>query len=284
MTLLELDPTSKSALREAGRTGDPQEVTHRLRAHELLTLPVLADLAAALPESSVEHNIGSLPHVLADGNAPKLDMGVHDVVSGIETNGAWVVLKNVEQDVRYARLLDLCLDEIEELVTGPGQAFGREAFIFLSAPNSVTPTHIDHEHNVLLQVHGTKTMVTGRWSSPAARQTEAERLLSGGHRNLSTAAVDETPHHLEPGMGIYVPPYTPHTVLNGPGLSISLSVTWRAPALKHEADLHELNATLRRLGLSPSAPGERPAVDRVKLGALAGFTKLKAVGAAVRSS
>ncbi|MEI4273207.1 hypothetical protein TEK04_15885 [Klenkia sp. LSe6-5] len=283
MTLLDLDPTSKDALRTAGRTGEPMEVSHQLRSHDLLTLPALADLAAALPESSVEHNVGALPHVLAGGNAPKLDLSVHDLVTGIEDNGAWVVLKNVEQDVRYSRLLDSCLDEIEELVSGPGQAFGREGFIFLSAPNSVTPTHIDHEHNVLLQVYGTKIMVTGRWESPQARQSEAERLLSGGHRNLASPAVDETPHHLDPGMGIYVPPYTPHTVLNGPGLSISLSVTWRTRALKDEADLHELNARLRKAGLSPQAPGARNGRDRLKLGALSGYSKLKAVGAAVRS-
>lgn len=276
MTLLHLDETSTTALRTAGATGEPQQVTHQLRHHELLTLEALADLAVSLPEDSIEHNIGALPDVVADGNAPRLEMDLRELVLGLETNGAWCVLKNIEQDARYGALLDACLDEVEDLVSGPGQAFHREGFLFLSAPGSMTPSHIDPEHNVLLQVQGSKTMVTGTWASPEARAVEAERLVTGGHRNLAEDVQQPVDHLLEPGDGIYVPPYTQHKVVNGPALSISLSVTWRSPALVDEVKVLRANSYLRRLGVRPSAPGSRSGVDRAKVGAMTAAERAKA--------
>lgn len=275
MSLLKLDEESTRALRAAGETGEPQEVSHQLRSHELLTLESLADLAVSLPEGSVEHNVGALPDVVADGNAPQLELGLHDLITGIEDNGAWCVLKHVERDPRYSALLDACLDEIEDLVSGPGQAYGREGFIFLSAPGSMTPSHIDPEHNVLLQVQGTKTMVTGSWRSADARALEAERLLRGGHRNLKENVQDPVDHALQPGDGIYVPPYTQHKVINGPALSISLSVTWRSPALADEAKVLRANSYLRKVGVEPSAPGTRSGVDKAKASAMSAAAKAK---------
>ncbi len=274
-TLLRLDEASTRALRTAGETGEPQEVSHMLRSHELLTLDALADFGASLPEDSVEHNIGALPDVVADGNAPRLDLELREMILGLETNGAWCVLKNIEQDPRYSALLDACLDEIEDLVSGPGQAYKREGFIFLSAPGSMTPSHIDPEHNVLLQVQGTKTMITGRWGSAAARAAEAERLVTGGHRNLADDVQDPTEHHLKPGDGVYVPPYTQHKVINGPALSISLSVTWRSRELADEARVLRANSYLRRAGVSPTPPGSRHAVDKAKSSAITAAEKAK---------
>jgi len=275
MNLLQLDDASTAALRAAGETGEPHEVTHQLRSHELLTLEALADLAVSLPEDSIEHNVGALPDVVADGNAPRLDLELRELITGIETNGAWCVIKNVEQDPRYSALLDACLDEIEDLVSGPGQAYNREGFVFLSAPGSMTPSHIDPEHNVLLQVQGQKTMKTGAWASPEDRAVEAERLLTGGHRNLKGDVPDPVDHVLEPGDGIYVPPYTQHKVINGPALSISLSVTWRSPALASEAKVLRANHLLRKVGIDPSAPGSKAGVDKAKASAMTAAAKAK---------
>ena len=275
-SLLHLDEQSVRALRTAGETGEPQEVTHALRSHDLLTLEALADLAVSLPAESIEHNVSALPDVVADGRAPTLDLELREMILGLETNGAWCVVKNVEQDPRYSALLDSCLDEIEDLVSGPGQAYHREGFVFLSAPGSMTPSHIDPEHNVLLQVQGTKTMVTGRWATPDARAGEAERLVGGGHRNLGHDVQDPVEHHLQPGDGIYVPPYTQHKVVNGPALSISLSVTWRSHALADEARVLRANSYLRRAGLTPSAPGTRRSADRAKATAVSAAEKAKA--------
>lgn len=242
----------------------PTTVRHDLLREGLLDLPRLAGLAQHLPAISIEHNLGAVPLVLPGGQAAQADLSPAEIVRTIDTNGCWIVLKNIEQDPEYAALLDRCLDSLEpELTPGEGHAVLREGFVFLSAPHSVTPTHIDPEHNVLLQVDGRKTMSIGRFGSDSERDRQAVRLHSGEHRNLDTEAVELQAFPLGPGDGIYVPVHAPHVVRNGPLPSISLSVTWRSRTTMREGRVLALHGRLQRRGLpSPGPVGASPGRDR----------------------
>lgn len=243
----------------------PTTVRHDLRREGLLDLPRLALLADHLPAISIEHNVGAQPLVLPDGRAEQVDLSPGDIVRTIDTNGCWIVLKNIEQDEEYAALLDRCLDQLEpELTPGQGRSILREGFLFLSAPDSVTPTHIDPEHNVLLQVDGTKTMSIGRFRSDEERDRQAVRLHSGEHRNLAEAATDLVDHPLGPGDGVYVPVHAPHVVRNGPSVSISLSVTWRTRQTMRDGRVLALHGRLSARGLpTPGPVGSSPTRDRL---------------------
>lgn len=268
MSLIDIDPAefaSPPARRPGAPDRAPVRVRHALEATGLLDLPRLAELAASLPAASIEHNLGAVPLVLPGGDAPRAALTPREVVETIESNGCWMVLKNVEQDPAYAALLDACLDEVEAAVTASeGRSVVREGFVFLSAPGSVTPTHIDPEHNVLLQVRGTKTMVVGRFAGDAALALQAERLHSGQHRNLDDAAVDLEEFDLAPGDGVYVPVHAPHVVRNGPVASVSLSVTWGTRATVRAGRAHGYNARRRARGKDARRPGESVAVDTAK--------------------
>jgi len=159
-------------------------VTHGLCGHEELSVEAVADLADALPASSVEHNRS-------------------DVAA---------VLKNIEHQPVYRRLLDELLDEVVPLVKGDEGGMNlREGFIFLSAPNSATPAHTDHEHNFLLQVRSPKRMYVGSFRDPLAEQLQIERMYAG-HRNMDQLPDDPILYDLSPGEGVYVPPCAPHYV------------------------------------------------------------------------
>ena len=246
----------------------PFTVAHSLGEHPLLSVESIAQLADRIPASSVEHNRGDVPEVLAEGDAPQVDLTPGEIARGIETNGCWMVLKHIEQDPEYKRLLDETLDEVAPLVNDrEGGMDKREGFIFLSAPGSVTPSHIDPEHNFLLQVRGWKEMTVGRFADADAEQELLERYYSGGHRNLEWKPEQATTYRLDPGRGIYVPVHAPHFVRNGDSVSVSLSITWYTPAIERDARVHALNARLRKLGISPLAPGRRVASDQAKAGA-----------------
>jgi hypothetical protein len=90
----------------------------------------------------------------------------------------------------------------------------------------------------------------------------------GGHRWLPEPAVDERTFHLVPGVGVYVPPFGPHRVRNGPEHCVSLSVTWRTASYFRHERVYEMNAKLRGWGLSPRPPGESAVRDLVKVGVL----------------
>ncbi len=251
-----------------GLGDEPFAVTHELQDNPLLTLEAIAELADYLdPETNVEHNLGDVPEVLPDGEAPRLEISPGEIVRTIDTNRSWMVLKRIEDHPAYRDLLENTLSEVTAAVAAKeGPIRRREGFIFISAPNSVTPTHIDPEYNFLLQIRGSKEMIVGQYADRASEDYEVERYYGGGHRNLKEMPADATSFPLTPGDGVFVPLHAPHVVRNGPDPSISLSVTWNTEASDRNALVHAFNARLRALKLSPNPPGSRPAVDRAKAG------------------
>lgn len=278
MPLLEIDRAT--FVRDFGRA--PLPVAHRLVDHPLLTVEAIAELAEALPERQVEHNLGNVPVVATPGDVSRADLSPGDVARGIATNGCWMVLKNIEAQPRYAELLNDSLDEITELIgTTEGGMGLREGFVFLSAPGSVTPAHIDPEHNLLLQVRGRKEINIGAFPAPDVEQRVIEGLYTGTHRNLSWAPHAPRTFSMGPGDGVYVPVHAPHWVTVPDNVAVSLSITFRTETTSELAVVHRFNAGLRRARLSPAPVGRRPRADRLKLHA--GRT-LKTVAQRVRPS
>ena len=257
------------------------KLSHGLTGHELLTIEALAGLAERMPASSVEYNLGRLPLGVRPEDTPANGLTLSETIRTIETNGSWAVLKNVERDPSYGALLDNALMELAPLVereTGP--MLNREAFIFLTSPGSVTPFHMDPEHNILLQIMGEKVMtVFPPGDDELVPATQSEAFHAGGHRNLHWQdhfRERGTPIGLLPGDAIHVPVKAPHFVENGPSVSISLSVTWRSERSVAESDLHGLNALLRRRGLPTGHISARPERQRVRRLAYALMRKLGA--------
>ena len=163
----------------------PIRVSHALGEHPLLQVESVAKLAEGLPEDSIEHNLGNLPTVVDPNAVEQSDMPVGEIARTIDTNGCWMVLKNIEQNPAYDALLNELLDEVKPMVDRDGGMNSREGFIFLSAPDSVTPSHTDPEHNFLLQVRGEKDMNVGEYPDASTRQLELEQTFGGGgNRNI----------------------------------------------------------------------------------------------------
>ena len=247
----------------------PVKLTHGLVAHPLLTLDALADLAERMPAASVEYNLGRLPLGLRPEDTPANGLTLGETIRTIDTNGSWAVLKNVERDAAYGALLDMALAELEPIVmrkTGP--MVHREAFIFLSSPGSVTPFHMDPEHNILLQIRGAKVMtVFPADDEQLVPAEQSEDFHAGGHRNLpwrDDFLRHGTPFSLTPGEAVHVPVKAPHFVQNGEAVSVSLSVTWRSERSVAEGELHSLNALLRRRGLPTARVSAKPESQSVQ--------------------
>src|SRR5713101_7055234 len=86
-----------------------------------------------------------------------------------------MVVKNVQLDPEYWRLMRDVLDEVyRHLDRSVRNLHREEAFIFISSPNSVTPYHLDEEHNFLCQIRGTKQV--SMWD-PLDRETLPEPAI-----------------------------------------------------------------------------------------------------------
>lgn len=244
----------------------PGLLRHALAGDPRLSLDALARLAKRLPSSAVEYYPGD--RFAAEGPVSGLSNGLspEETVRRIEECRSWMVLKNVGADPDYAALVDSCLEALApHVAAATGAMFMRVGFIFVSSPDAVVPTHLDPEHNVLMQINGTKTVTV----------YEDPRLVPDDHHEAYHAGagagfkLDVTPayeaasqsYRLSPGDALHIPLKAPHDVRNGPEPSISFSVTWRSEFSDRDARLRRANHAVRKAGGSPPAPGARPLRD-----------------------
>lgn len=247
----------------------PTLLTHGLTDHPLLKLDALAALAQRIRAVDAEYNRGDVPVGLDPADTPANGLSIEETIRGIEQCGSWMVLKFVEQDPLYRDLLRDTLAALEPVVRPvTGRMLKMEAFVFISSPGAVTPFHFDPEHNILLQIRGTKTITVFPAADAALASGEAhEAFHNGGHRNLAWR--DEfaglgRAFDLEPGKAVYVPVKAPHWVKNGPDVSISFSITWRSEWSYREEYAHRMNAVLRGAGLRPALPRRYPHQNHLK--------------------
>ena len=165
----------------------PFLIGHALTNHPLFEISRLMRLCRSLPESSVEYNAGNIPISVDPKRTPGNGLSAEETIRRIAQCRSWLVLKYVEQDPEYRALLHDCLAEVawQSESLRPGM-FLEQGFIFLSSPGSVTPYHMDPEHNFLLQIRGSKRihMFDGRDRSVLSEE-ELEQFYRGGHRNLA---------------------------------------------------------------------------------------------------
>lgn len=246
----------------------PHKLGHWLGRHPLLELDALAALAEALPATSIEYNKAEQP-IGVDGKPAPTGIPIGETIRQIEQSGSWAVLKNVEQVPAYAALLaDLLAELRPEIEPRTGAMLKTQAFVFISSPNAVTPYHFDPEHNILLQVRGSKVMTQFPAGDPVyAPDTVHEGYHTGGGRELTwrdELAVGGTEFALSPGEALFVPVMAPHWVQNGPESSVSFSITWRSDWSFAEADARAFNGVLRRFGLKPRSTGRWPHGNHAK--------------------
>lgn len=246
----------------------PHKLAHRLGRHPLLELDALARLAEALPEASIEYNKADLPLGI-DGKPDPTGIPIGDTIRRIEQTGSWAALKNIEQVPAYAALLADLLAEIRpEIEAKTGRMLKTQAFVFITSPGGVTPYHFDPEHNILLQIRGSKVMTQFPAGDAAYAPDEVhETYHTGGGRELTwrdELLAGGREFALSPGEALFVPVMAPHFVRNGPESSVSLSITWRSEWSFAEADARAFNAVLRRIGLKPQSTGRWPHANRAK--------------------
>ncbi len=255
------------------RPFDPTRITpirHDYHRHPLMQLDALQALAERLypagqcrfverplaPDSPFEHQPRSRDR-----------RDIAEVFERLEEPGSWLALYDTQKDPTYRRFLEEVIGGVEHLLAPRERVFDVRGFFFLSAPPSVTPFHIDREHNFWLQVHGRKTMhVWDRHDPQVVAPADVERFVV--RRVLD--GVKLQPGTLEratvldcgPGDGVYFPSTTPHMtrtddrwVRPGDGVSVSVGVVFYTDRTRRDANAHACNYLLRRAGLQPRPPG-----------------------------
>jgi hypothetical protein len=253
---------------------------HNFDQHPMLQLPQLAELAREMvPAGLCRFIVPGSTQSSEFFHQPTCFDGrdVDEVFRRIEEPGSWIALYNVETVPRYRAFLDEVMDTVRPLVEHEQpNIFMVNGFIFISAPPSVTPFHIDRENNFWLQIKGRKAITV--WDHNDRKIVPAKDVEDFiVYRSLDRVRLKEefrvTGRDLDrgPGEGLYFPSTTPHMtrtttewVVPGDGVSISIGVTFYTSVTRRYALVHQVNRALRRMGLDPTPPGRSAWRDILK--------------------
>jgi hypothetical protein len=136
-----------------------QALTHALSDHPLLEIGALVELGKRQQERRlVRTHTADATAGTSFADAPNLHpntKGAAATLAEIEQARAWMSLLNVQADPLYRRLIDEILGEVQPITEprDPGMCY-RAGWIFVSSPRAVTPFHMDHEQNCILQIRG----------------------------------------------------------------------------------------------------------------------------------
>lgn len=267
-----IEPKDKAAFSSNG----VHAIRHSFHQHPLMQLDALASLAKRLMptdqcrfvrpglSTASEFDHAGKPH---DGRS------IDEVFARIEESGSWIALYNVQTDPLYRGFVDEVAASFKPLVESeqPG-VYEVGGFIFISAPPSVTPFHIDRENNFWLQIRGRKTMNV--WD-PNDRVAVPQRavedfVMHGGLHGVDVKNGDRVrddimarSHEFDvgPGDGVYFPMTSPHMtrsttdwVRPGDGVSISIGVVFYTSMTRRMCHAHAFDRVIRRLGIEPRMP------------------------------
>ncbi|GGC49016.1 cupin-like domain-containing protein [Chelatococcus reniformis] len=257
-------------------------VRHPLAEHPLFTVEALTAVAeeAAARKGDIYVDVGDLSLTDKWGTTPKPDMTIPEIIDRIETAGAWLVMKHVEKNPAYKRVLDDFEAFIRDLAGPEGSSLlsNAEMLVFMTSPRRKTPYHFDAEVNVLVQIHGSKDLwVCDPLDRSITTEEEIERyyavdITAGTYKPHAERAAQKFTLH--PGDAVHIPTHGAHWVQNHDEVSISLSLNLELPSWMH-ADVYRANHLLRRLGLTPRPPGRSVVADRSKAAAVGGLRRAK---------
>lgn len=254
----------------------PFELAHTLREHPLLQLQAITELAETMSHRSKEDVSFNQGVIETRDTAPDRGHRARDFAARLlrfmEEADASVVLRHVERYDGYRQIMEATVLDLLSLAGPAASAMLRdvacfESILLVTSPRRVTEYHIDSDCSWVFQIAGTKSVhLFNRTDKEIIPDDELEKFYAVDRRSPRYKPEFEsraTVSTLGPGSGLQIPVNTPHWLLNGPEISISLNVVFH---LKDSANagLYRANHYLRKVGLMPPAPGAYPALDRVK--------------------
>jgi len=257
-------------------------IHHDFHLHPLVQLPRLAQLAqASWPKGLCRFMAPGATEASPMEEAIRMrcpdGRRIDEVFRHIEEPGAWVALYNVESDPAYKSFLDEVIEAARPLLGRQQSGIFRICgYIFISAPPSVTPFHIDRENNFWLQLRGRKTITVWDRSDHEIVAPEAvERfLLTGsleGVRLVDAYRARGREFESRTGDGVYFPCTSPHMTRSGTdwarpgdGVAVSIGVVFYTRQTLRHARVSLCNHEMRCRGWIPTPPGRNRLLDAVK--------------------
>lgn len=245
----------------------PFKLTHSLAGNPLFQIDQL--LAVAKYAKNVYFDAGNVSIDDRWGNIPVPNLPVEEVISRVENNGAWIILKEMEKiSPEYAAVMDEFTAFVHGLYgEGADERFLKpEMLVIISSPGRLTPFHFDAEVNFLAQIIGEKHV----WiCDPSDRTVVTDEDIEKyyNQQNVGTyrkgVETHATSYVLQPGEAVHIPTHAAHWIKNGNGVSVSLSLNFEQPFSAYH-DALRANWIMRKFGMRPLPAGRDARRDKLK--------------------
>ncbi len=84
----------------------PFAIRHKLAGNPLMTLPRIVELVRRMPRDQIEYNSGKTEINQDPDAVVMIDLDPEEAVRRIESCGAWMVIKRVEIDPDYRKIVE----------------------------------------------------------------------------------------------------------------------------------------------------------------------------------
>ena len=182
-----------------------------------------------------------------------------------------LLLKRPEQyDLRFRTLLDGLFDQVARVHGGlrRDDVVRLESAILVTSAASTTPFHFDPEVGFFSQIEGEKTYHV--YAPDCLAETELEQFYQSGKVDIgqvdmaARAAAKDHVFDLVPGKGLHQPQNAPHWVQTKGTRSVSYTFVFETREARMRSRARGFNHYLRRVGITPRAPGQTPLRDAAK--------------------
>lgn len=245
----------------------PFRINHSLASLKLFEVDQLIDIAKHA--KNVYFDAGKVAIDDRWGSIPVPQMPVEEVMSRVQNNGAWIILKEVQNiSPGYGAVMEEFTAFVRD-IAGESHELDLskpEMLVIISSPGRLTPFHFDAEANFLVQVRGEKHVwVCDPNDRTVVTDEDIEKYYNQQIFGTYRKGVEEraTKFLLKPGEAVHIPTHAAHWVQNGDDVSVSLSLNFEQPRSAYH-DALRFNWFMRKLGLHPSAAGKDTGRDRIK--------------------
>jgi hypothetical protein len=249
----------------------PFQFRHTLDSMDIFQMPALLKLAERCmrKRQHKSHYETGKPVVNDYFGSKPADMTLVQALEQIGEGGNWIILKRIHEEPEYRAALELFISELSVLSGTDLRRRYRDPIltIFITSPNRITPYHLDGEANFLAQVQGSKSVFLYNAHDPRILTPEEKESYWTGHllapRWHEELSEGHWRYDISPGLGVFNPATFPHWVKNSNNVSVSVSINFKC-VRNDEIGAYRANYYARKIGLHPTMPGRRPAIDRLK--------------------
>jgi hypothetical protein len=204
-------------------------------------------------------------------DAPHIKLTPREAVQQLDARPTRILLKRLENhDDGFRKLTEVLIKQLREIPGGLGSLpiLRMQSSLFITSAASTTPLHFDPEVGFFTQIEGGKTYHV--YTPDDVSEEELESFYVRGKVSIGQLDLTqrdpgkETVFNLNAGDGFHQPQNAPHWVETCGTRSISYSLVYETSVDRALGRTRAFNYYERKLGLTPSPPGERSHLDGIK--------------------